>query len=113
MFKVKSYYVITSIHRNKRYYGSNFWDSGYQYTYTPISNAVRYIRETFELYNANKKISRVVDWCVVKSEDEEEIYIKIVGNKKSVTEFVKQLFERDPEFLSHFTMKPVPSYHLP
>jgi hypothetical protein len=113
MFKVKSYYVINSIHSNKEYYGSNFWNSGYSYKYIPTSYAIKYIRETADLFNENKKPMKCINWCVVKSEDEQELYIKITGNRKLVEEFVSKLFERDPQFTSYFTMKPVPSYYLP
>lgn len=112
MFKVKSYYVINSIHKNKAYYGSDFWTSGYKYTYIPTSYAIKYINETVKAYNAQKTNLRCVNWCVVKSEDEQEMYIKITGHKKTIEEFVTQLFERDPEFSSHFTMKPVPPCYV-
>ena len=112
MFKVKAYYVITSIHTNKEYHGTNFWNAGYKYTYIPTSYAIKYIRESSNCFNANKKPAKCVDWCVVKSEDEQELYIQIHGNRKSVEEFSTMLFERDPSFTKYFTMKPVPACYV-
>lgn len=112
MFKRKAFYEINSIHRDKEYYGTNFWDSGYKYSYTPTSYAIKYIREAAESFNKDKVQSKCIDWCVVKSDDEQELYIKITGKQKFIESFVTEIFEKDPEFIKRFTMKPIPSYYL-
>ncbi len=115
MLKSNVFYEITSIHRNKEFCGNTFWDSGYKYTYTPASYAVKYIRGIAEVFNdkyGKKKNIPPIEWCVVKSNDEQELYIKITGKSKYVEAFVSEIFMKDPEFMMRFKMRPVPGTYL-
>ena len=112
MFKKNIYYRIRSIHRNKKYSGSSFWDTGYSYTYTPIASAIRYIRGVVDGYNKGKKISQQVEWCVVKSSDEQECTLKFTGKTKNIEAVITRIFESDIEFTKLFAMESCPSYYI-
>lgn len=112
MFKTNLYYRIRSIERNKKYSGTNFWNAGYSYQYTPISCAVKYIGNIVNNYNKNHPISHQVEWCVVKSSNEQEMTIKFTGKKKDVYNVVKNVFETDIEFVKLFAMENCPSYYI-
>ena len=108
MFKKSRYYRIESIEKNQESYGPNFWNAGYKYSYTPISCAMKYIAKIADPYMNAVLRSNQVDYVVVRSENEQLIYIKVTGRNKTIDKFINEVFASDDQFLKRFSMQQVP-----
>jgi hypothetical protein len=112
MFRSQHFYRIVSIQRDKEYHGTSFWDAGYKYSYTPTSYAMRYIAKIAEKYTDRNLKSKCLEYAVVKSVNEEELVIKIIGRQKDIDKLLTELCTTDTEFTKRFSMKAIPKAYV-
>lgn len=112
MFKIKQFYRIVAIQRDHEYYGTNFWNAGYKYSYTPTSYAMKYIANIAEKYSDKVLKSQQIIYSVVKSVNEEEIVIKVVGRRQNIEKFITELCTNDVEFTKRFSMNLIPETYI-
>ena len=93
MFKIKQFYRIVAIQRDHEYYGTNFWNAGYKYSYKVLK-------------------SQQIIYSVVKSVNEEEIVIKVVGRRQNIEKFITELCTNDVEFTKRFSMNLIPETYI-
>ncbi len=112
MFRSQQFYRIVSIQRDKEYHGTSFWDAGYKYSYTPTSYAMKYIAKIAEKYTDRALKSKCLEYAVVKSVNEEELVIKIIGRPKDIDKLLTELCTTDTEFTKRFSMKAIPKAYV-
>ena len=109
---MKKFYRIIAIKREQEYYGDNFWNAGYKYSYTPTSYAIKYMLKIMDNYIDKNIRANNIDMAVVKSIDEEEVIIKIVGRAKLIDKFITELCTTDTEFMKRFSMSSIPATYV-
>ena len=112
MFKTKKFFEIRSLERDMEWTGSSFWDAGYKYIYTPTAYAMQYIAKIADKYKEGRLNSNRLDYAVVRSNNEQELIIKITGRTKIVEAFLTDIALTDAEFTKRFSMRSVPAIYV-
>lgn len=108
---MKKYYRIKCIEKNVKWHGSNFWDAGYSFTYTPVSAGHEYLFQRLEIFNNKlKRKSHYVNCDVTRVFDKQQSIVQIRGKKKLVQQFITDLLLS--EFTNHFTFKECPTWDI-
>lgn len=101
---MKKYYRIKCIEKNIKYHGSNFWDAGYSYSYTPVSAGHKYMFEVLDNFNERQKYSwNKLRINVVRNFKQTQCVITIKGRKRCIEDFISKLLQT--EFSDYFEFK--------
>lgn len=108
---MKKYYRVKCIERNKEYYGSTFWDAGYHYEYTPVSEGHKFMFDLLDKFNdVNKNKINKVHIDIVRIFGKQQSVLKIKGCRRLCNEFITTLLLSD--FSNHFTFTECPYWDI-